>query len=161
MTIATAPRSLRTVTRRSGPAGAIALAALTLVGCGSGADRASVATTPPAAFVDGVRELVRPAERMGVIATAALAPAGAQASPVEVDGLVSDAARELREFGALRPGAPALVAEQARLVRAMQPIVLQMRRIRSILRDDARPGLPAATSALLESLGGIPSAAQP
>jgi hypothetical protein len=111
--------------------------------------------------VDGVRELVRPAERMGVIATAALAPAGAQASPVEVDGLVSDAARELREFGALRPGAPALVAEQARLVRAMQPIVLQMRRIRSILRDDARPGLPAATSALLESLGGIPSAAQP
>ncbi len=148
------------MTRRPGPAGALALAALALAGCGSGSDRADVATTPPSAFVDAVRELVRPAERMGVVATAALDTGGTRVSPAEVDGLVDDANRELREFRALRPGDAALVAEQSRLVAAMGPIVARMRQVRSILRTDAHSGLADSTTQLLESLEAIPSAAR-
>lgn len=119
-----------------------------------------MATTPPSAFVDAVRELVRPAERMGVIATAALDTGGARASSAEVNGLVGDATRELREFRALRPGNPALAAEQSRLVIAMRPVVARMRQIRSILRTDAHSGLTDATTLLLDSLKAIPSAAR-
>lgn len=148
------------VTRRTGPAGALALAALVIAGCGQGPSAESAATTPPAAFVDAVKELVQPAERMGVVAAAALRPDGPQPSSVEVDGLVGDAARELREFRALRPGDAALVAEQRRLVAAFTPIVQRMRAVQAILRADARAGLSGATTALLMALEGIPSAAR-
>lgn len=152
--------SVPTVTRRTGPAGALALAALVLAGCGQGPGARSVDTTPPAAFVDAVRQLVKPAERMGVVATAALRPDGPQPSGVEVDGLVGDATRELREFRALRPGDPSLVAEQRRLVAAFTPILQRMRAVQAIMRADARAGLSGATASLLTALEGIPSAAR-
>ena len=161
--VATAPcaaPSVRGVTRRTGPAGALALAAIVLAGCGQGPGAGDVATTPPAAFVDAVKQLVEPAERMGVVATSALRPDGPQPSVVEVDGLVGDATRELREFRALRPGAPALVAEQRRLVEAMTPIVQRMRAVQAIFRADARAGMAGATNALLTALEGLPSAAR-
>jgi hypothetical protein len=148
------------VTRRPGPAGALALAALALAGCGSGSDAANIASTPPSVFVDAVRDLVRPAGRMGVIATAALGTSGVRASGAEMDALVDDAARELREFRALRPGDQALVAEQSRLVAAMGPVVARMRRIRSILRTDDHSGLADSTTRLLDSLEAMPSAAR-
>ncbi len=107
-----------------------------------------------------MRELVQPAERMGVVATAALDTGGARASSAEVNGLVDDAIRELREFRALRPGDPALVAEQSRLATTMRPVVARMRQIRSILRTDAHSGLADATTQLLDSLEAIPSAAR-
>ncbi len=156
----TVPRNVRAVTRRTRPAGALALAALVVAGCGQASGDVPVVTTPPAVFVDGVRELVAPAERMGVLATAALNPVGAQPLAIEVDGVVDTAVRELREFRALRPGAPALKAEQARLVAAMQPIVVRMREVRVILRSRSRTGLPGATSSLLDALEGLPSAAR-
>ncbi len=159
-TARTPPPNVPRVTRRTGPAGALALAALVLAGCGQGPGARSVVTTPPSAFVDAVKQLVQPAERMGVVAVAALRPDGPQPSPVEVDGLVGDAARELREFRALRPGDPALAAEQRRLVAAFTPIVQRMRAVQAILRADARAGLSGATSALLTALEGIPSAAR-
>lgn len=136
------------------------LAALALGGCGSGPESARVLTASPSAFVEGVRDLVRPAERMGVIATAALAEGTAQASSIEVDGLVDHATRELRQFRALRLGDRALVAEQSRIVRLMGPIVSRMRTIRTVLRTDARRGLAEETSTLLRSLEAIPSAAR-
>jgi hypothetical protein len=73
---------------------------------------------------------------------------------------VGDATRELREFRALRPGAPALVAEQRRLVEAMTPIVQRMRAVQAIFRADARAGMAGATNALLTALEGLPSAAR-
>ena len=57
--------------RRTVSAGALALAALFAAGCGPGQDPARVATSPPAEFVDAVRQLVRPAERMGVVSASA------------------------------------------------------------------------------------------
>lgn len=148
------------MTRRTRPAGALALAAIVLAGCGQGPATRSVATTPPAAFVEAVEELVQPAQRMGVVATAALAPDGPQPSMAEVDGLVRDAAREMRQFRALRPGDPALASEQRRLLAAMAPIVQRMRAVQAILRADARAGLSGATDALLTALEGMPSAAR-
>lgn len=133
---------------------------MVLAGCGQDPGAVSVATTPPAAFVDAVRQLVAPAERMGVVATAALDGQGPQPQRVEVDGLVADAARELREFRALRLGDVALAAEQQRLVAAMTPIVQRMRTVQSVLRADARTGLADAARSLLGSLEGIPSAAR-
>jgi hypothetical protein len=129
-----------------------------VAGCGQSPGDAPVPTTPPAAFVEGVRELVEPAERMGVLATAVLKPGGPQPSSIEVDGVVADAARELREFRALRPGDPALVTEQARLADAMAPIVARMRELRTIITSGSRAGLSTATTSLLEALEEIPSA---
>jgi hypothetical protein len=148
------------VTRRTRPLGALALATLALAGCGAPGDTASVATTPPAAFVDAVRELVAPAERMGVVATSALSPEGPQAAQVEVTGLVADARRELREFRALRPGDPVLRAEQSRLSVAMARVIDRMARVRTILATESRTGLAGATTALLDALGEMPSAAR-
>lgn len=158
--VACARPNVRDVTRRTGPAGALALAALVLAGCGQDPGATSVATTPPAAFVDAVRQLVGPAERMGVVASAALDREGPQPAAVEVDGLVIDAARELREFRALRLGDPGLAGEQQRLAGAMAPIVQRMRAVQAILRSEARAGLPDATRSLLTALEGIPSAAR-
>lgn len=138
----------------------MALAALALAGCGASGDTASVATTPPAPFVDAVRQLVAPAERMGVVATSALDAEGPQPRQVEVEGLVADAKRELAEFRALRPGDPALRAEQSRLAAAMAGILARMRTIRAILATDAHTGLSGATTGLLDALEGIPSAAR-
>ncbi len=156
----TAAPSVPHVTRPTGPAGALALAAIVLAGCGQGPGAVSVGTTPPAGFVESVRQLVAPAERMGVVATSALDRDGPQPSMVEVDGLVGDAVRELREFRALRLGDAALAGEQRRLVAAMTPIVQRMRAVQAIMRADARAGLPGATRALLTSLEGIPSVAR-
>lgn len=117
-------------------------------------------TTPPAAFVQGVRELVAPAERMGVLAASSLDPAAAQPSPIELDGVVGDAQRELREFRALRPGDPQLRAEQARLVQVMRPIIARMREMRDILESPSRAGLRSAAGEFLDVLEGMPSAAR-
>lgn len=110
--------------------------------------------------MEGVRQLVAPAERMGVLATSALDASGAQPSPIEVDGVVGDAERELREFRALRPGDPALRDEQARLAELMRPVLARMREIREILDSPSRPGLRSATDEFLDVLEGIPSAAR-
>jgi hypothetical protein len=117
-----------------------------------------VPTTPPAAFVEGVRELVAPAERMGVLAASSLDASSAQPSPIELDGVVGDARRELREFRALRPSDPALRTEQARLVQVMRPIIARMREIRDILGAPSRAGLQSATAEYLDVLEGLPSA---
>lgn len=146
--------------RRTVSAGALALAALFAAGCGPGQDPARVATSPPAEFVDAVRQLVRPAERMGVVSASAVDATGAQPSMIEVDGLVGDAERELREFRAMRFGDPALRAEQARLVRAMRSIVARMKAVQATLRSGGRAGLPGATTSLLGALEGLPSAAR-
>ncbi len=157
---ATAAPSLRCVTRRTAPAGALALAALALAGCGSGPDATALRATTPAEFVDAVRELVQPAERMGVVATASLDPDGPQPQPIEVDGLVDDVVREVREFRVLRPGDEALRMEQTRLLRAIDPVVSRMRAVRAILRSESRAGLRDATVQLLDALGEVPSAAR-
>ena len=146
--------------RRTAPAGALALAALALAGCGTGSDATPARTTTPAEFVDAVRQLVQPAERMGVVATAALDQAGPQPQAVEVDGLVDDVAREVKEFRALRPGDEDLRMEQTRLIRAMEPVVSRVRAVRAILRSESRAGLRDATTQLLEALGEVPSAAR-
>lgn len=132
-----------------------------VAGCGQGPGDAPLPTTPPAAFVEGVRQLVAPAERMGVLASSSLDTASAQPSPIELDGVVGDAQRELREFRALRPGDPALRAEQARLVEVMRPIVARMREVRDILRSPSRAGLRSATDEYLDVLEGLPSAVRP
>lgn len=131
-----------------------------VAGCGQGTGDAPVPTTPPAAFVEGVRQLVAPAERMGVLAASSLDASAAQPSPIELDGVVGDAQRELREFRALRPGDPALRAEQARLVAVMRPIIARMREIRDILEVPSRPGLRSAAEEFLDVLEGMPSAAR-
>lgn len=146
--------------RRTAPAGVLALAALALAGCGTGSDATTARTTTPAEFVDAVRELVQPAERMGVVATAALDEDGPQPQSVEVDGLVDDMSREIREFRALRPGDEDLRMEQTRLLRAMEPVASRVRAVRAILRGDSRAGLRDATSQLLVALGEVPSAAR-
>ncbi len=146
--------------RRTGPACATALAALALVGCGQSPGEVSEATTSPPAFVEAVRQLVQPAERMGVVATAALDVSGDQPEMVEVDGLVGDAEREMTEFRALRPGDQPLRSEQARLLSAMAPIVSRMRGVQAILRSRSRSGLGDATIGLLAALEGLPSAAR-
>jgi len=146
--------------RRTAPAGALALAALALAGCGTGSDSATVRTTTPAEFVEAVRQLVQPAERMGVVATAALDESGPQPQAVEVDGLVDDVGREVREFRALRPGDEALRMEQARLLQVMEPVVSRVRAVRAILRSESRAGLRDATTQLLDALGEVPSAAR-
>ncbi len=146
--------------RRTAPAGALALAALALAGCGTGSDVATVRTSTPAEFVEAVRQLVQPAERMGVVATAALDPAGPQPQSVEIDGLVDDAAREMKEFRALRVVDDALRTEQARLLRVMAPVVARVRAVRAILRAESRTGLRAATTELLDALQEVPSAAR-
>lgn len=157
---ATAPRSVTSVVRRTVSAGALALAALFAAGCGPGQDSARVATSPPAEFVDAVRQLVRPAERMGVVSASAADATGAQPSMIEVDGLVGDAERELRDFRAMQFGDPALRAEQARLVSAMRSIVARMKAVQATLRSGGRAGLPGATTSLLGALEGLPSAAR-
>lgn len=131
-----------------------------VAGCGQGTGDAPARTTSPATFVEGVRELVAPAERMGVLAASSLDESSAQPSPIEVDGVVGDAERELREFRALRPGDASLQAEQARLVALMRPVVARMREIRDILDSPSRAGLGSATDEFLEVLEGIPSAAR-
>lgn len=146
--------------RRTVSAGALALAALFAAGCGPGQDPVRVATSPPAEFVDAVRQLVRPAERMGVVSASAVDATGAQPSMIEVDGLVGDAERELRDFRAMQFGDPALRAEQARLVSAMRSIVARMKAVQATLRSGGRAGLPGATTSLLGALEGLPSAAR-
>ena len=79
---------------------------------------------------------------------------------VEVDGLVGDAEREVREFRAMRFGDPALRAEQARLVRAMRSIVARMKAVQATLRSGSRAGLPGTATSLLGALEGLPSAAR-
>ena len=147
--------------RVASTAGVFALIALAFAGCGSGEQAVRVQTTSPAAFVESVRQLVQPAERMGVIATTALSGEGAQASNIEVDGVVDDITREVREFGALHLSDPALTAEQRRLLAAIVPIVATMRQMRGALKASGKVGLKSATSQLLIALRGIPSAAQP
>ncbi|MBU6363690.1 MAG: hypothetical protein KGQ95_05680 [Acidobacteria bacterium] len=146
--------------RRTAPAGALALAALALAGCGTGSDAATVPVTTPAQFVEAVRQLVQPAERMGVVATASLDEEGPQPQAVEVDGLVDDVTREVKEFRALRPGDEALRMEQTRLLRAMDPVVSRVRAVRAILRSDSRAGLRDATTQLLDALREVPSTAR-
>lgn len=137
------------------------MAALSLAGCGSGADSARVTTTPPAAFVGAVRDLVAPAERMAVIASASLGGEGGPASAVELNGLMDHARTSLDDFAHLSLGDSALRAEQMRLMRVMRPVAARMRAVRIALGAHGRAGLAPATAALLDAIRGIPSAAAP
>ncbi|MSO43889.1 MAG: hypothetical protein EXQ74_01040 [Thermoleophilia bacterium] len=102
---------------------------------------------------------MHPAERMGVVATAALDASGPQPLGIEVAGLVDTADRELADFRAITLGDPVLIDERSRLASAMAAIIPHMRRVRAILVSDGRGGLASATTSLLDALKGIPSAA--
>lgn len=159
--VARAPPSVHRVTRRAGSAGALALVALSLAGCGSGVDSARVTTAAPIAFVDSVRGLVAPAERMAVVASASLGGEGGEPSAVELNGLMRTVRTSLSDFAHLRLGDPALRAEQSRLVRVMHPVVARMRAVRIALNAQGHAGLAPATAALLNAIRRIPSAAAP
>lgn len=152
--------SVSPMNRTTGPVGALVLCAVMLSGCGQDAGAPAVATSSPARFVEAVRELVTPAERMGVVGTAALDRGDARPTRAEVDGLVADATRELREFRGMRLGDAALAREQQRLASAMEPVVRSMRSVRDMLRRGGDTGLRDAVRDLLEVLEGIPSAAR-
>ena len=139
-------------------AGIAALAALALAGCGSGDDVARTSTTSPAAFVTAVGDLVQPAERMAVLATAVLENDADQPQQVEISGLSDRLEREYRHFGELRLGDPSLAAEQKRLLARMGPIMTTARQVRAGIEASGHAGLKESTATLVSQLEGIQSA---
>ena len=141
-------------------------AAVAVSGCGSqdGGAPAAQAPVPPGDYVAAVQDLLGPPARMASLATARVAsdPEVDAPTQTQVDAMVTQARRELRELRDLPLGDGGVLARQRdALAGAYQATVTWMERVGRDLVQDDRVALRQHLTPLFMSMRGLSSAVSP
>lgn len=140
-------------------------AAVAVSGCGSqdGGAPAAPAPVPPRDYVASVQDLLGPPARMASLATARVADDPEVDAPTraQVDAMVNQARRELRELRELPLGSGVLDEQRDALAGAYQATVTWMERVGRDLVQDDRVALRQHLTPLFMSMRGLSSAVSP
>jgi len=136
---------------------AAVLAALVLVGCGSGGEApVDSGGATSAEYVKAVEELLAPAGALAAVASDRLS--GREARSADAAALVSGAQTELRQLAALRLTDSVLDAQRTRIVREFRPVLRSMRLVARHVAQNDSAGLMTSASELFTAIRELPSA---
>lgn len=140
-------------------------AAVAVTGCGSqdGGPPAAQAPVPPGDYVAAVQDLLGPPARMASLATARVSadPDVDAPTQAQVDAIVGQARRELRQLRELPLGGGVLDRQRDALAGAYQATVTWMDRVGRDLVQDDRVALRQHLTPLFMSMRGLSSAVSP